>query len=555
MAETPDTVATSSTPTPVTPAPLERLIALLAAAGATPVLPVDRAKTGVDIDATVDDASLLWVAAEIRRELFALECVLGTHKPPELHVIYLFCPFQSGPRIRLRATLADDEAKMPSLCGLFAGADWYEREIHDMYGVEFANHPHFRPLLLSDEMNFHPLRKDFHGAPVIVERYREEVAELDVQQALNLGKVSNERRDFFLNMGPQHPSTHGVLRILLHVEGERVLGARCHLGYSHRGTEKAAEKKQFVQFLPYTDRMDYLAPLNYNWGYAALLERATGIESPPRAQWIRIIMAELGRVASHLVWLGTFLLDLGAVTPFLYCFEDREQILSLFEKVAGQRMTTSYIVVGGVRNEVPADFAGDVVALVRKLRERLPEYWTLIMENEIFLQRTRRVGVMTADQCRAFGVTGPCLRGSGVPFDLRKDEPYCAEYAQLDWTVPTEQAGDCLARSIVRMKELEQSCNMIEQAAGLLPDGPTRAKIPRNLKVAEGEYYSATEGPRGVIGWYLLGDGSMTPYRLKIRVPSLANLQAVEPVLEGHRVADVVAILGSVDVVIPEIDR
>ncbi len=528
---------------------------LLSSAGAREIADSEYSKTGVHLDAVIDAGSLHAACAALRQQRFALECVLGLHRPPNIDVVYLFRPFESGQRVRLRATLPENAAEMPSLASVFAGADWYEREIHDMFGVHFTGHPHWAPLLLPYGFKHHPLRKDFHGAPVVVGEADHELEEFSADISFAKGVAGPEQRDFFLNMGPQHPSTHGVLRILLHAEAEQVLGGRCHLGYSHRGTEKAAEKKQYIQFLPYTDRIDYLAPLNYNWGYAALLERATGIESTPRAQAIRIIIGEFGRIASHLVWLGTYLLDLGAITPFLYCFEDREEVLTLFEKITGQRMTTSYIVVGGVRNDVPATFGSEAVALAKRLRAKLPDYWKLILDNEIFIQRTRGVGVITEVQARDFGVTGPSLRASGIAFDLRRHEPYAAEYAELDWTIPIAEGGDCQARSIVRMHEMEQSFSLIEQAADKLGDGPSRSKIPRNLKVPAGEYYSATEGPRGVVGWYLVSDGGMTPYRLKIRIPSFANLHVVETLLPGHRVADVVSILGSLDVVIPEIDR
>ncbi len=527
----------------------------LAAAGATEVTVSDYAKTGINLDAVVSADTLLKVASALREQQYALETALAIHRPPEMQAIYLLRPFLHGERVRLRVKLPESGAELPSLCPIYAGADWQEREIHDMFGIRFTGHPHFRPLLLPDGFPHHPLRKDFHGAKVEIPETSSEEAEFSLDKQEAMGQAGPNRRDFFLNMGPQHPSTHGVLRILLHIEAEQVLGGRCHLGYSHRGTEKAAEKKQYVQFLPYTDRIDYLAPLNYNWGFAALLERAMGIESPPRAEAIRVIMAELARVASHLVWLGTYMLDLGAITPFLYCFEDREEILTLFERVTGQRMTTSYICVGGVRNDVPANFHNEVTALIKRLRSKLPEYRTLILENEIFLRRTQGVGVISPQQARDFGVSGPALRASGIAFDLRRHEPYSSLYGDLEWSVPVETAGDCCARSLVRMAEFEQSLNLAEQALDKLEDGLSRAKIPRILKVAEGEYYSATEGPRGIIGWYLVADGTTNPYRLKIRVPSFSNLHVVEQMLPGYRVADVVSILGSLDVVIPEIDR
>ncbi len=531
------------------------LIDRLKTAGATEAGAVDYVKHGVDVDVVVTPAMLHQVARVLKELHFALEAGIGVDRQPELEVLYLFKQFADGPRIKLRVRTDRETATLPTLSNVFAGADWYEREIMDMFGITFTDHPHPRPLLLPHFTKFYPLRKDFHGAPIVIPEDTVEIPEIDVQAAMKLGQGTGGRRDYFLNLGPQHPSTHGVLRILLHIEGETVLGGRCHLGYSHRGTEKLAETKQYVQFLPYTDRMDYLSPLNYNWGYAKLLERAAGIESTPRAEALRVIMGEMGRVASHLVWLGTYLLDLGAITPFLYCFEDREQILTIFERVSGQRMTTSYIVFGGVRNDVYSEFASEVQKFIEHERKRLVEYETLVIENEIFLMRTHGVGKISKEQAHEFGVTGPCLRGSGIDYDARRDEPYCDLYKTLDWKVAVDQRGDCLGRSRVRMTEMEQSLNLIEQALQKLEDGPIRSKVPRIFKIPEGEYYSITEGPRGVIGWYLIADGTTNPYRLKVRVPSYANLQAVEQLIPGTRVADVVSILGSLDVIIPEIDR
>ena len=546
----------TAVPAADTPSAYAELIERLKQAGATAGADLNYAQTGMDVDMEVAPEQLAAVAAQLKRDRFSLETLVGVDRQPDLCVLYLFKPFDGGgARVRVRATTARDVATLPTLSAVYGGADWYEREIADMFGINFTDHPHLRPLLLPHYTKFHPLRKDFHGAPIDIPEDTVEIPEIDVNEAMKLGKSDAPQRDFFLNMGPQHPSTHGVLRILLHVEGERVLGGRCHLGYSHRGTEKLAEKRQYVQILPYTDRMDYLSPVTYNWGWAKLLERAANIESTPRAEVIRLVMGELSRVASHLVWLGTYLLDLGAITPFLYCFEDREMILTIFERVSGQRMTTSYIVFGGVRNDVYGSFVEEVSKLVKHMRKRMPEYDTLVMKNEIFLMRTDKVGAISPEQAVEYGVSGPCLRAAGVDYDVRRDEPYCDLYSQLEWKVPVETAGDCLARSLVRMEEIEQSLNLIEQALSKLEEGPVRAKVPKLFKVPAGEYYSITEGPRGAIGWYLIGDGSNMPYRLKVRVPSFANLQIVEQLIPGMRVADVVSILGSLDVVIPEIDR
>lgn len=553
MANESDNTVLAAIPDPFRPETLER--ELLPILGARTFDRMDYSKTGVHLHLDVSRDDLFAVAQVLHRNDFAFECATAIDRPPfETEVIYLFRRLTACPRIRLRVLLTGGEVELPSLVPVYKGANWYERELWDMYGLRFSGHPNLQRILLPAHADFHPLRKQFRGRDITWADHEEEAPSIDIEAAA-IAAATGQRRDFFLNMGPQHPSTHGVLRVLLHVEGEMVLGGRCHLGYSHRSTEKIAEERTYQQFLPYTDRIDYLAPIIYNWGYAALLERATGIVPTARAQMIRVIMGELSRITSHLVWLGTFLLDLGAVTPFLYTFEDRELILTLFEKTTGQRMTNSYVVVGGVRNDLPADFIQDVSQIVSHMRKRLPDYESLVFENEIFVRRTAGVGHITYDQLRDFGITGPIMRGCGIAADLRRDEPCCIEYTDLRWDIPVETDGDCMARSKVRLHEMYASLDLVEQALQKLSEGPVRAKVPRNLKVPEGHYYQATLGPRGLVGWYLVSDGSMTPYRLKVRVPSFANLQVIEETLPGYRVADVVAILGSLDVIIPEIDR
>ncbi|HJP30526.1 MAG: NADH-quinone oxidoreductase subunit D [Candidatus Latescibacteria bacterium] len=360
---------------------------------------------------------------------------------------------------------------------------------------------------------------------------------------------------YYMNMGPQHPSTHGVLRLRLHMEGERILEAEAVIGYGHRAHEKMAENRDYLQFLPNTSRIDYLSGMIYNLGYCQAIEKAMQIEVPERAEYIRIIAGELNRITSHLLWFGTYLLDLGGITPFLYAFDDREKILDILDLVTGSRLTYSYGRFGGVSMDVDDEFLQATADFCTHFRQRITEYHTLVTHNVIFRHRTKGVGDMGADLARDFGVTGPCLRAAGVARDVRKDEPY-GIYDRFDFDIVTAEEGDCFARHMVRMGELEQSLNIIEQAVRDIPDGPVMApKVPKRIRLPEGEHYFAVESGRGHFGMYLCSDGTDVPVRSKLRVPSFVNVSTMPSVLRGTMLADTVAILGSIDVVIPEIDR
>lgn len=360
---------------------------------------------------------------------------------------------------------------------------------------------------------------------------------------------------FYLNMGPQHPSTHGVLRLLLRLSGERIMECDPVLGYSHRGQEHIAQNKTYLQFLPYPGRMDYLAALMFNHAHCLAIEKAAGIAVPERAEYIRTICAELNRISSHLLWLGAYLMDLGAFTPFLYCFDDREDIMDLLLPVTGSRLTYCYCRFGGVAKDVDADFVTGVRAFIKKLRGRMKDYDKLVNKNVIFINRTKDVGVISQETALAYGLTGPCLRGSGVAYDVRRAEPY-GVYPELAFDIPVFANGDCLDRYMVRFLEMEQSLRIIEQALDRLPEGPIApAKPVRVVKVPVGDYLSVYESARGQVGIYLVSDGGKNPYRMKWRVPSFSNLSVLPMLLVNTLVADTIAILGSVDVVMPEIDR
>ena len=357
-----------------------------------------------------------------------------------------------------------------------------------------------------------------------------------------------------INMGPQHPSTHGVLRLGVKLDGEVVVDCDPDVGYLHRGIEKLAEMRTWIQFIPITDRLDYLASIMGNAAYVGAVEKLGAIEVPERAEYIRVIMMELQRIASHLVFFGALGLDLGATTPFLYALREREDILDLFEMVCGARLTYNYFRPGGVSRDLPAGFYEKTKAYIKKQREKLPEYDDLLSSNQIFIARTRNIGIISAEDAVNYSMSGASLRGSGVNYDVRTADPYCI-YDKLDWKVITEPDCDVLARFKVRCGEIRQSLNMVEQALDMLPEGELKCKTPLRLKIPEGEVYYHVESARGDVGVYLVSDGGEKPYRLRWRAPSFINLGALRQMTKGWKVADVVAILGSLDVVLGEVDR
>ena len=336
--------------------------------------------------------------------------------------------------------------------------------------------------------------------------------------------------ELILNMGPQHPSTHGVLRVILKLDGEKVLNAECVIGYLHRGVEKIAENRTYAMFNPYVDRMDYVAAVSNGLGYCEAVEKLLNIEAPPRAQWVRTILTELNRIASHQLWLGTHALDIGAITPLFYTFRDREEILKIFERYCGARLTTHAFRIGGC------------------------QYETLLTTNRIWLERTKGVGVLKAQDCIALGVTGPVLRASGVKWDLRKAQPYAA-YKNFEFEIPTGQNGDTYDRYLVRIAEMRQALRIIRQAVDSIPEGPIMGKVPKVIKPPVGEIYHSIEAPKGELGYFVVSDGSTQPYRLRVRPPSFVNLQALNKMVEGALVADVVAVIGTLDIVLGEVDR
>jgi NADH-quinone oxidoreductase subunit D len=390
---------------------------------------------------------------------------------------------------------------------------------------------------------------------------------------------AGQDRTMILNMGPQHPSTHGVLRVLLEIDGETVVRLMPDIGYLHTGIEKTCEAKFYQQVVPLTDRIDYLCPMTNNLCYALAVEKLLGLEIPPRAQWLRVMMNELTRINSHLVWLGTHALDIGAMTVFLYCFREREDILRLFEAASGQRMMTSYFRVGGVALEPPLGFFDQVRAFAERFPQKVDEYEGLLTSNPIWAMRTKGVATISAPDALALGASGPTLRGSGIDFDLRRDMPYSG-YENFKFKVPVGTQGDVFTRYLLRVQEMRESIAIVKQALHGLPAGPIKANAPKvvlpdrekmktemealiyhfkiiteGFAVPAGEVYQAVESPRGEMGYYVVSDGSAKPYRVHMRSACLANLQTLPTMCEGRLIADVVAAIGSIDIVLGEIDR
>lgn len=414
------------------------------------------------------------------------------------------------------------------------------------------------------------------------------VESLDARHELQVADVSglatpippdSTVRRMTLNMGPQHPSTHGVLRVVLELDGETILSARPEIGYLHTGIEKQFEVKKYQQGIPLTDRVDYLANLSNNLCYSLAVERLLQLEIPPKAQWMRVMLCELTRVASHLIWLGTHALDIGAMTVYFYCFREREEILKIFEMFSGQRMMTSYIRIGGLALEPPRGWHPVVSKVLERLAQGIEEYHNLLSSNPIWVNRTKGVGLLPVDLMLELGVTGPMIRAAGVNMDARKDCPHTS-YEKFDFDVPVRTANDVYARFEVRMEEMRQSVRIVRQALDGMPSGPWQADAPHvvlpdrermktqmesliyhfkivteGFRVPEGSVYQVVESPRGELAYYIVSDGTSNPYRVFMRTPSFGNLQSLGAMLEGVPIADSIAVMGSMDFVLGDVDR
>jgi len=483
------------------------------------------------------------IAKFLKDRVFYLEDLFCVDYIDYLELVYFFNRYKE--LCRIKVTLKVDAAKpvAPTISDIYTMARWYEREIHEFFGVFFDGHPNLTYLFLHEGIDHYPLRKKAVPVPD------------EAKKLLNSYKPHEEEDAFFVNLGPQHPSTHGVLRVVVKMDGEYIISAEPVLGYLHRMHEKMAENRGYVQFLPNPARIDYPGALLLNLAHVATVEKLCGIEVPERAQYVRTITCELNRIASHLLWFGAFPADLGALTPFMYAFDDREQILDILEDITGSRLTYCYFRFGGLYNDVDDTFIDKTKVFIKRMRERFSMYDKLITGNVIFVNRAKGTGILEQAEVTKYGCTGPLVRSTGISFDIRKAEPY-AVYDQVDFDIPVGTIGDNMDRYNVRMAEMEMSLRIIEQAIAKLPSGPFKAeKVPKKLKPPKGDIYYAVESSRGEAGVYIVSDESDTPYRMRWRVPSFSNLMTFPALAEGNLIADAIATLGSYDIVVPEIDR
>ncbi len=373
-----------------------------------------------------------------------------------------------------------------------------------------------------------------------------------IKAPFELEKLSDE--EYILNMGPQHPSTHGVLRIVLKLDGEVVKDLYPDVGYIHSSVEKMCENKKYDMITPYMDRLDYLSAVNYGWAYVMAVEKLMGVQVPERAEYIRVMLAELNRIMSHLLWYAAYGMDVGALTPIFYSFREREDVIDMVEGMTGGRLTHNAFRIGGFKNDLQKDFLPRLKKFLEHFEDRIHEYEALLINNIILTARTKGVGVLNKDKAINYGVTGPSLRGSDCAIDLRKNSPYSV-YPKFDFAIPTGKNGDTWDRLKVRMDEMRQSAKILRQAMDMIPAGDIMAKVPKIIKPAPGEVYTMVESARGEFGVYIVSDGTDRPYRIKFRSPSFSNLSVLKEISVGSKIADIIAIMGSLDLVIPEIDR
>jgi NADH-quinone oxidoreductase subunit C/D len=501
--------------------------------------------------------------------------------------VYHLFSFDRNAYLRLKVPLSGDSPGLPSATSIWKNADWLEREIWDMFGLRFEGHPNLRRLLMPTTWQGHPLRKDHPARATEMGPYslpdEKMVAE---QAALKFDPAewgmddSREHTDYmYLNLGPQHPGTHGVIRFALQLDGEEIVDSMVDIGYHHRGAEKMAERQTWHSYIPYTDRIDYLGGVMNNLAYLLSVEKLAGIQVPPRAQVIRVMLCELFRIASHLVWYGTFAADIGSLSPVFYMFSDRERIFGIIEAICGGRMHPSWFRIGGVAHDLPQGWDRLVRDYLDYQPKRLDEYDKLVMKNRIFKARTQGIGDYTTAEAIEWGVTGPGLRATGFEWDFRRQQPYCG-YEQFEFDVPTASRGDCYDRAVVRIEEIRQSLRIVRQCLDHMPAGPTKAEhalaVPpekaRTMQDIEtlidhfvgvswgpaiepGEALVGIEASKGNNGYYLVADRGTGSYRTRIRTPSFVHLQMVPWLSKQLMIPDLMAILGSIDFVLADVDR
>jgi len=502
-------------------------------------------------------------------------------------IVYHLLSFERNQYIRIKVALLMADLHIDTVTDIWPSANWYEREIWDMFGIVVDGHPHLARILMPKTWIGHPLRKDHPARATEMGQFHLTDEKQDAEQeALRFRpedwgmKRGREGEDFiFLNVGPQHPGTHGVLRVVVQLDGEEIVDLTPEIGFHHRGAEKMGERQSWHTYIPYTDRIDYLGGVMNNLAYLTAVEKLTSVTVPPRAQVIRVLLAELFRIISHLVWYGTFAQDLGQMSPVFYTFNDRERAFAMIEAICGARMHPNWFRIGGVQQDLPNGWEALFSEFIAYFPPRLKEYDREVLQNRIFKARTKGVGVYTLEEAIDWGVTGPNLRGCGFEWDFRKKQPYSG-YEQFDFDVPTGKHGDCYDRALVRVEEMRQSVRIIEQCVNNMPDGPYISREPLGtppLKertmhdietlithflavswgpvVPPGEALGAIEATKGNNGYYLVSDGGTMSYRTRIRTPSFAHIQTLPLLCRGLMVPDLLATLGSLDFVLADIDR
>jgi NADH-quinone oxidoreductase subunit C/D len=561
------------------------------------------------VQATCDEFPTLWAPRDQARDILsylknkiaqpyrmlydltAIDERVRTHREgqpaSDFTVVYHLLSFERNRDIRLKVALTGEHPALDSVVDIWPSADWYEREVWDMFGVIFEGHPHLRRILMPTTWKGHPLRKDHPARATEMEPYRLPDAKEEAEQKAlqfrpedwGMTRSSQDTDFMFLNLGPQHPGTHGLLRIVLELDGEEIVGSVPDIGYHHRGAEKMAERQTWHSYIPYTDRIDYLGGVMNNLAYVLAVEKLAGITVPDRVKVIRVMLAELFRIASHLVWYGTFAQDLGALSPVFYMFDDRERIFDIVGAICGGRMHPSWFRIGGVAQDLPQGWDALIRGFLQYMPGRLVEYDRMVMRNLIFKRRTQGIGAYTLDDAVEWGVTGPGLRACGFEWDFRKKRPYSG-YDQFEFCIPTATHGDCYDRAVVRVEEMRQSLRIVEQCVNHMPEGPYKADHPLTTPpikertmhdietlithflsvswgpvIPPGEAFFGIEATKGNNGYYLISDGNTVSYRTRIRTPSFPHLQMIPEICRGLMVPDLLAILGSIDYVLADVDR
>ncbi len=511
----------------------------------------------------------------------------GGGPPGDFTAVYHLLSFDRNEDVRLKVPLEGEHPSLPSVAGLWPNANWYEREVWDMFGIGFEGHPHLERILLPRTWQGHPLRKEHPARATEIGPFELPDAKQDAEQEAlrfkpeewGLERRSEDADFLFLNIGPQHPGTHGVLRIVLQLDGEEIVDAVPDVGFHHRGAEKMGERQSWHTYIPYTDRVDYLGGVMNNLPYLLAVEKLAGIEVPERTRVIRVMLCELFRISSHLVWYGTFAQDVGQMSPVFYTFNDRERLFEIVEAICGARMHPNWFRIGGVAQDLPRGWDRMVRDFLDYMPKRLREYDKVVMQNRLFKARTVGVGAYSLADAIEWGVTGPGLRACGFEWDFRKRRPY-GGYERFEFDVPTAEGGDCYARAEVRVEEIRQSLRIVEQCLENMPAGPYKSDHPlatppdkaRTMHDIEtlinhflgvswgpvipaGEAYACVEATKGLNSYYLISDGGVQPYRVRIRTPSFPHMQMLPAISRGLMVADLLAILGSIDYVLADIDR